>query len=42
MGKKIGNKTYQFKRGKRKRFRTRAGRDRVAAVSERLERRGKK
>lgn len=42
MGKKIGKRTYEFKKGKRKTFRTEAARNRVANVADKLKKRRKK
>lgn len=36
MGRKIGKRTYEFKKGSRKIFKTTAARDRVANVSDRM------
>jgi len=42
MGKKIGNKTFKTKRGRIRRFKSKAGRDRFARVSDRLEKKGRR
>lgn len=42
MGKKLGKKSYKFKGGKVKRFKSTKARDKFARISERLEGKRKK